>query len=482
MSTTIEQTRNELSFSDFNLCATTYRALEKLNIQEPTPIQAQTIPALLDGRDVIGQARTGSGKTLAFVIPAVEFADPEHRAVQVLIMTPTRELAVQVNDVVGQIGGPRGLRSALVFGGRAAGPQIKAIRRGAQVVVGTPGRLLDLLNQGALRLDQVRMLVIDEADEMLDRGFAPDVEKIIARTPSQRQTALFSATVPNWVNETAAAYLHDPVVAKVDPRPEDSAVIDHLAFDVRKGEKLDALKELLDHRNGGSIIVFGRTKHGVNKLANRLEKDGYPVGALQGNLSQNARDQVMKQFRTGRIQILVATNVAARGLDISNVDQVINIELPESSDLLTHRIGRTGRMGRKGQAITFLEPGDRGKWRQLQRGLGREIPQKPWPGAATVTGNQAAVARTTPAEDIALTTPGEPGDRQERRRQVPRTEGDVKRQRPTSSDRQRTHHRITCTDCGQPANVPFKPDPSRPVFCSDCFQPAKSKTRRTRRV
>jgi len=390
------------SFDEWNLRPTTLTALAAMNISSPTPIQVEALPALLDGRDVIGQARTGSGKTLAFGIPAAEMVDVSQRQVQVLVLTPTRELAVQVGGVIDLVGGPRGVTTTLIFGGRAMGPQRDALRRGAHVVVGTPGRVLDLLSQGALRLDKVRFLVLDEADEMLDRGFAPDVERIMSRTQSARQTALFSATVPDWVRSTASKHLNDPVMVSVDPNPEDAAPIDHVAYDVPNGDKMMVLKDLLDHRGEGSIIVFGRTKHGVKKLARQLEIAGYPVAALQGNLSQNARDSVMEDFRAGRVRVLLATNVAARGLDISSVDQVINYELPESPELLTHRVGRTGRMGRKGQALTLLGPDDGAKWRQLERGLGRRVPRRLWAGAAAARAFDPTIV---PLETIPASSP-----------------------------------------------------------------------------
>lgn len=369
------------SFAAYRIGPQTLRALAIMGIETPTPIQEQAVPALLDGQDVIGQARTGSGKTLAFGIPAMELVDPSIKAVQVLVLTPTRELATQIADVFEKLVEGRGITVGLLFGGRAAGPQRLMLRQGAQVIVGTPGRVLDMLNQGALWLDKVRFLVLDEADEMLDRGFAPDVERILGRTTSARQTALFSATVPDWVRKTADRHLNDPVSIAVDPGPENIAPVPHTAYDVPNDDKMAALKDLLDQQGEGSIIVFGRTKHGVKKLARQLQTAGYPVAALQGNLSQNARDEVMDNFRNGRVRILLATNVAARGLDISHVEQVINMELPESPQLLTHRVGRTGRMGRQGMAITLLSREDNAKWRQLERGLGRKIDRKPWPGA-----------------------------------------------------------------------------------------------------
>jgi CxxC-x17-CxxC domain-containing protein len=375
------------SFGEFRLSDASLRVLSGMGITSPTPIQAEVLPLLLDGRDVIGQARTGSGKTLAFALPLIEVVDPRLKAVQALVLTPTRELAVQVAGVVEELGNARGIKTLMISGGRAFGPQRDQLRRGVHVVVGTPGRVLDLLNQGAIWLDRVRFLVLDEADEMLDRGFAPDVEKIIARTTPDRQTALFSATVPSWVKQTASKHLHDPETVAIVPKPGEVTQIEHLAFDIGNNDKLQVLEDLLDHRGDGSVIVFGRTKHGVNKLAKRLRADGYPVTALQGNLSQNARDRVMEEFRSGVVPVLVATNVAARGLDVTHVERVINIELPESPELLTHRIGRTGRMDRQGQAITLLGPEDLTKWRRLERGFTKPIKRVPWRGAKALFAN-----------------------------------------------------------------------------------------------
>ncbi len=468
MQTTIERSpmgeEQNVSFAGMNLSRETLDALRTMDIQDPTPIQAQAMPHLLKGKDVIGQARTGSGKTLAFAIPAIEVIDPRRRAVQVLVLTPTRELAVQVGGVFDQVAGSRGVQTTLVFGGRGIQPQIAAVRRGAQVVVGTPGRILDLLRQKALRLDQLRLLVLDEADEMLDRGFAPDVERIIAETPATRQTALFSATLPEWVQKTANKHLRNAVTVHVDPGAEDRAKIDHVAYDLPDGDKMTALTDLLDLRSEGSIIVFGRTKHGVKKLAGKLEGLGYPVGALQGNLSQNARDRVMEDFRSGRVQILLATNVAARGLDITSVEQVINFDLPESPELLTHRVGRTGRMGREGRAITLLGPEDASKWRQLERGIAHRIPRVRWQGA------QAAISGTA---DMGAVAP------QVRQRLDSRVGSQPRTERAEARPVQRRHS-VTCHGCGERADVPFAPDPSRPVYCSACFQ--VEKTRRQRRT
>jgi len=372
-----------------------------MGIETPTPIQARTIPALLQGKDVIGQARTGSGKTLAFGLPLLEAVDPRRNQVQALVLTPTRELATQVGGVLDEVGKRDGIRTVLVFGGRPIGGQEAALRRGAQVVVGAPGRVLDLIRRGSLRLDGVKFVVLDEADEMLDRGFAPDVERILATLPRQRQMAMFSATVPTWVTQTAARHLHQPVTVRVDPRPEDIPSIEHLAYEIPAGTRLEVLRSLLDGRGEGATIVFGRTKHGVRKLGRVLQGFGYSVAALQGNLSQNARDRVMADFRAGRVDILLATNVAARGLDVDTVDLVVNYELPESAELLTHRVGRTGRAGREGRAITLLAPEDMEKWRQFERALGRQIRRERWAAA----GSRAANSGATAAPRVATSAP-----------------------------------------------------------------------------
>jgi ATP-dependent RNA helicase DeaD len=379
-----------------DLSPSTRAALELMEIADPTPIQEKAIPLLLAGRDVIAQARTGSGKTLAFVLPISERCDPSIRQVQALVLTPTRELAIQIESVIEAIAHPQRMRSTLLYGGRSARPEFNALRKGPQIVVGTPGRTLDHLRQGTLDLRALRFIVIDEADEMLDQGFARDVEAILGRTPDGRQTALYSATMPDWVSRTAAKHLQDPATVKVDADMQAAPSITHLIYTIGRKEKTGALQSLLDERDGESVIVFGRTKHGVKKLARQLDAAGYPVGALQGNMSQRARERAMASFRSGETPILLATNVAARGLDFDGIGQVINFDLPDSAQLFTHRVGRTGRMGREGEAITFVTRDDESKWREIVKRLGIRFRRKPWSSRSLDESDQVERPRSRP--------------------------------------------------------------------------------------
>ena len=365
-------------FSEMPLKDSTRAAISRMNISQPTPIQEKAIPHLLEGRDLKGQARTGSGKTLAFAVPLAEKCDPTVRRVQALVLVPTRELAIQVAGVVEALAAPQKLRVTLLYGGRSLRPEYTALRNGSHIIIGTPGRTLDHLRQGTLDLQAVRFLVLDEADEMLDRGFTQDVEAILDRTPPERQTALFSATMPSWVAKTSAKHMREPVTVALDARMQAPPTVEHLIYTIQKSDKLAALQTLLDQREGAPVLVFGKTKHGVKHLAQQLAASGYPVGALQGNLSQPARERVMKDFRSGSAPILVATNVAARGLDIEGIGRVINYDLPDSEQLFTHRVGRTGRMGRAGEAVTFITIDEERKWREIERGLGRRFTRKPW--------------------------------------------------------------------------------------------------------
>lgn len=361
------------TFQDLSLQPATLAALATMEITEPTPVQAEVIPALLAGHDVVGQSATGSGKTLAYGIPLVERLARKERLVQALVLVPTRELAIQVNTVLSQLAKSRRFTTALLVGGRAYSSQFAALRYGSQIVVGTPGRVKDHLDRGTLVLSHLRICVLDEADQMLDIGFAPDIEKILATTPDTRQMALFSATMPDWVAKLQQKFLKDPIKIAITPDMDIPNAIEQIAYQVPQEQKIAALCTLLHATEGESSLVFGKTKYGVEKLGKHLTKLGFTVGILHGNKSQSAREQALTAFRQGQVQTLLATNVAARGLDITGISQVINYELPESSELFTHRIGRTGRMGRQGKAITLLEPSDIHKWRRMTRDLGKTV-------------------------------------------------------------------------------------------------------------
>lgn len=400
-----------MSFASLNLNTASLSAVQKIGFTKPTPIQEQTIPLLLEGKDLIGQAHTGSGKTLAFALPLVEACDASMPAVQALVLTPTRELAQQVAATLQAVGGS--LSVLILHGGVGYGPQTEALERGVQVVVGTPGRVLDHLRRRTLDVRGLRFLVLDEADQMLDQGFAPDVERILAATPSSRQTALFSATTPDWVHRVARKHLRNPVVVKIDSQ-EQEPDIEHSVVEVWSGEKLPVLLGLLDQPTEGATLVFGRTRHGVTNLAKRLQRLGYAVEALQGDLGQTARDKIVARFRAGRLPVLLATNVAARGLDMLNISRVINYDLPESSELFIHRVGRTGRIGNSGQAVTLITASDLPKMQEIERRLGRKLPRAKAP--APFAGPRPRVEHAALASPAAHGLAGEASPARRRRR------------------------------------------------------------------
>lgn len=383
------------SFSDFSLQPATLSVLAHMDITEPTPVQAEAIPALLAGHDLIGQSATGSGKTLAYSLPLVERLARDKRAVQALVMVPTRELATQVNAVLSKLAANRRLTTALLVGGKPYAKQISALRYGAQIVVGTPGRIKDHIEQGSLLLQHTRICVLDEADQMLDIGFAPVIEEILTHTPDTRQMALFSATMPDWVAKLEQKFLKEPVKVLITPEMSGQSTIEQIAYQIPQDQKMAALCTLLQSAEGESTLIFGRTKYGVEKLGQQLSKLGFTVGTLHGNKSQRAREDVLSAFRRGHVQTLLATNVAARGLDIAGIYQVINYELPESSELFTHRIGRTGRMGRQGKAITLLAPADVSKWRRMARSLGQAVTLQ-----KLVINEAATIAQPQPQPEI----------------------------------------------------------------------------------
>ncbi|HEV7679271.1 MAG TPA: DEAD/DEAH box helicase [Candidatus Dormibacteraeota bacterium] len=358
------------AFAELGVRTRTVDALARTKIDKALPVQRDAIPPLLQHRDVVMHAPTGSGKTLAYLIPLVERL-AGHRTVgpRALVVTPTRELASQIAGVLRTV--DPALRVALLLGGVGYGPQMSTLRNSADVVIGCPGRILDLADRGVARLGNVEFLVLDEADEMLDQGFARDVERIIALTPARtagstisRQTVLASATMPDWVQTMIVRHLVDAVNIVVER--EQEPLLRHGLVRVGRDERVSMLSELLK-RHGDSAIVFHRTKHGAARLARDLDRLGHRTLALQGNLSQNARDRAINDFRNRRADVLVATNVAARGLDVAHVGLVVNVELPETPQWLTHRVGRTARNGAEGTALTFLGDDDMEKWRRLQR-------------------------------------------------------------------------------------------------------------------
>jgi superfamily II DNA/RNA helicase len=349
------------SFADAGVGPHTLAALAALGIDEPVPVQAQAIPLLMQGRDVVIEAPTGSGKTLAFLIPMLERLPRRGAGPRALIVTPTRELALQVEKVLRSLA--TDLRSAVLYGGVGYATQRLALKSGIDVVVGTPGRILDLVAQGKVSLARIEYLVLDEADEMLDAGFAPAIEKLLGLT-YEPQTVLASATMPAWVTRMIEKHTHDHAEVRVEG--EKGADLEHGLLRVAREHKLQTLSRVL-RRHGGTAIVFGRTKHGVKKLNSNLRQLGHNSVELQGNLSQAIRDRTMASFRDGRSQVLVATNVAARGIDVADVGLVVNFELPDSAQWLTHRVGRTARMGVAGRALTFVTPEDELAWIKLSR-------------------------------------------------------------------------------------------------------------------
>ena len=364
------------TFAELGLPQAILDALDDVGYEEPSPIQAQAIPPLLEGRDVIGQAQTGSGKTAAFGLPMLSYVDPEEDDVQGLVLTPTRELCIQVTQALRAYGHRKGIDVVAVFGGAPIRTQQAQLRAGGHVVVGTVGRVKDLISRHSLMLHSCRFVVLDEADEMLDLGFLEDVERILSLTPSSRQTALFSATIPLEIQRLADQYLYDPVVIKVKTATLTVDTVEQFALEVAQREKAGVLVDVLDAEDPEQAIIFVRTKIRCDQLYRTLRDRGLNVRALHGDMTQGARDGVMISFKEGRTPLLVATDVAARGLDISTVSHVINFDVPTSPDVYVHRIGRTGRVGRSGRAITFYEPRQRRDIEAIERHAGVKL--APW--------------------------------------------------------------------------------------------------------
>lgn len=391
----------EKTFADLHLSQGLLDTVAGLGYEAPTPIQEQTISLLIEGRDVVAQAQTGTGKTAAFAIPIVECVDPNDRHTQALVLAPTRELAVQVAEAIHRLGHSKGLTVLPVYGGQPIDRQLQALKRGVQVVIGTPGRVLDHLRRGTLDLSAVKYLVLDEADEMLDMGFVEDIESILDSAPPDRQMALFSATIPPRISRLAKTYLHDPVHVTVQSTQMSVPAIEQLYVEVTPRNKLDALTRILDHEQPESAMIFARTKSNVDELGEALQSRGFAAETIHGDLSQVQRDRVIQRFRSGQVDLLVATQVAARGLDITGVTHVFNYAIPEDADSYVHRIGRTGRAGREGKAITLVQPNEIRWLRVIERIVGQKIKPMRLPTLADVEARRREVLKTTLREKIA---------------------------------------------------------------------------------
>ncbi|MGB4804474.1 MAG: DEAD/DEAH box helicase, partial [Anaerolineae bacterium] len=378
-----------MTFARFNLSPPLTAGVHALGYQEPTPIQQLSIPPIMAGRDVMGLAQTGTGKTAAFALPILQRLQqgPRHR-VRALIVAPTRELAEQINGAFADLGRQTTLRSIAIYGGVSIGAQLQALRAGPEIVVACPGRLLDHIGQGTINLSSVEVLVLDESDRMFDMGFLPDVRRIIRAVPTQRQTLLFSATMPDDIRALAREALRDPLTVQVG-HVAPAETVSHALYPVAPHLKTALLSEMLRATGPGSVLVFTRTKHRAKRIAQQLQKAGFPATALQGNLSQNQRQAALDGFRSGDFRIMVATDIAARGIDVLSISHVINYDMPDTTDAYTHRIGRTGRAERSGEAFTLVTPEDGEAIRAVERVLGRRLERR------TLTGfNYQAAAPT----------------------------------------------------------------------------------------
>ena len=368
-----------MTFQQLNISRPTLRALEEKNYVSPTPIQQQAIPEAMNGRDIIGIAQTGTGKTAAFAIPIIErlrARKAERGAksrIRALILTPTRELAIQIEEEFAQYGKYSDLRHTVIYGGVNQKPQTERLGRGTDILIATPGRLLDLIGQGYIDLADVDCFVLDEADRMLDMGFIHDIKRLLPLLPRQKQTLLFSATMPREIVEISRKLLRHPSRVEAAPESTVAETVDQYLYMVEKPDKHALLVDILRRESGKSILVFSRTKHGADKIVRRLEKEGVRERAIHGNKSQNARQQALADFKQGRIHTIVATDIAARGIDIRNLDMVVNYDMPDVAETYVHRIGRTGRAGNSGTAVTFCMQEEKAMLRAVQRLTGDRL-------------------------------------------------------------------------------------------------------------
>ncbi|HEY7045582.1 MAG TPA: DEAD/DEAH box helicase [Jatrophihabitantaceae bacterium] len=378
-------------FADLGLDSRVLRTLTDLGYETPSPIQAETIPLLLEGRDVAGLAQTGTGKTAAFALPIVSRIDVRAAVTQALVLAPTRELVLQVAEAFGRYGERiKDLRVLAVYGGQAYGPQLTGLRRGAHVVVGTPGRVIDHLDRGTLDLSGLRQLVLDEADEMLRMGFQDDVERILKDTPDEKQVALFSATMPAPIKRISRRYLHDPADIKIKAKTATVANTRQRHLIVNGPQKMDALTRILEVEPYDAMIIFVRTKSATDELAQRLRSRGFAAQAINGDLNQAQRERVIAQLRRGDLDLLVATDVAARGLDVDRISHVVNFDIPTDTESYIHRVGRTGRAGRQGEALLFVTPRERGLLRAIEKATRQPLTERDLPSVADVNARRVS--------------------------------------------------------------------------------------------
>jgi ATP-dependent RNA helicase DeaD len=389
-------------FAALGLRESMLATLSSLGYEAPTPIQERTIPILLGGHDVIGQAQTGTGKTAAFALPILEKIDPNARATQALVLTPTRELAMQVAEALHSYAhGMPGLSVLPVYGGAPIVHQLKRLERGVQIVVGTPGRIIDHLERKSLRLDAIRFVVLDEADEMLKMGFIEDVERILGETPPGRQIALFSATMPPEVVRIAQKHMPDAQRVSIEHKAVTAALIDQRFINLSEGQKLDVLTQILEFEENDATLIFRRTKNGAAELAERLEGRGFAAMAMHGDMKQAERESVIRRLRAGTIEIVVATDVAARGLDVEQITHVVNYDVPHDVEAYVHRIGRTGRAGRTGVATLFITPRERKMMREIERYTGTPIKPMRIPTQADVAARRVNQLKETIRKNLA---------------------------------------------------------------------------------
>lgn len=366
-----------LTFDSLNLIEPILRALKTEGYTTPTPIQQQSIPVVLQGKDLLGCAQTGTGKTAAFAIPVIQLLVQQKNAapgIKALILTPTRELAIQIDESFAAYGRHTNIRHAVIFGGVSQLPQTQALKKGVDVLIATPGRLLDLMQQGFISLQQLQLFVLDEADRMLDMGFIHDVKKVISKLPAKRQTLFFSATMPAEIAGLANSILHQPVKVEVTPVSSTAEKIEQSVYFVEKQNKRALLNHLLQDSNIQTVLVFTRTKHGADKVVKDLYKAGISAAAIHGNKSQNARQRALTDFKSGNLRVLVATDIAARGIDVEQLSHVINYELPNVPETYVHRIGRTGRAGASGIAISFCDAEEKAYLKDIQKLIGLAVP------------------------------------------------------------------------------------------------------------